>query len=680
MTTTRYAVGLAAAFLANAHVPALAADATPETDAGPGNHYILPCEENCADGVIDGRIGPAFTGAWYNPAHSGHGLFIEILPGNRIQAIWFAFNPAGTEQAWFVGAGTYAGRVATINAVVQPSGGRWIPNFDPSHVVANPWGSLLLSFSDIDHGRVDFKSISGYGTGTMNLTRLTATAAASGLSSIRTGSLNVARVGHAATLLPNGKVLAVGGFQAVGTPPHGDVVDDPYGDTAELYDPATGTWRLTGKLNFARGEGITATLLEDGNVLVTGGWSGCTPGCAGPSKTAEVYEAGTETWRLTGSMHVGRAHHSATLLSDGKVLVVGGGASELYDPATGSWSSAGAPHSADRYAHSATLLQDGRVLVFGGGHWDYEWYATWVPETTFELYEPVIDKWTQYDATAGGMPIFPGGEAVLLRDGIVLSAGGPNYYINYYGNPGAHDTFLFNPATLAWTRAAALGIARYGHTATVLRGDDVLVAGGSRIHNDAVDEVERFDTRAKRWIPAGRLGMPRIGHSATLLADGSVLFAGGYALVDSYDRIPSRESELRVDLSQPPSTIRPGFTGSWYDPAQSGHGLHIEVLPDNRFLAAWFTFSPVGTEQAWFLGVGDYSGNTATIDSVVQPTGGAWIPNFDRSRVVNNPWGTLTFTFADCGHGRVDFDSIRGYGKGSMNLTRLTQPDGLACP
>ena len=126
--------------------------------------------------------------------------------------------------------------------------------------------------------------------------------------------------------------------------------------------------------------------------------------------------------------------------------------------------------------------------------------------------------------------------------------------------------------------------------------------------------------------------------------------------------------------------IGSGFTGAWFDPAQSGHGLFVEVLPNNRLLAAWFTFNPAGTSQAWFTGVGTYSGNTATITTVEQPTGGRWIPNFDPSQVVGNPWGTLTFTFSDCNHGRVDFSSPGEYGTGSMNLTRLTQPAGLTCP
>jgi hypothetical protein len=136
-------------------------------------------------------------------------------------------------------------------------------------------------------------------------------------------------------------------------------------------------------------------------------------------------------------------------------------------------------------------------------------------------------------------------------------------------------------------------------------------------------------------------------------------------------------------IAVPPNvSIGPGFTGAWYDPAQSGHGLFIEVLPNNAILAWWFTFSPDGT-QSWFGGVGTYSGNTAVIGqgSVNQTLGGKWIPNFDPTKVTNVAWGTLTFTFTDCNSGRVDFTStVPGYGNGSMNLTRLTLPAGLTCP
>lgn len=126
--------------------------------------------------------------------------------------------------------------------------------------------------------------------------------------------------------------------------------------------------------------------------------------------------------------------------------------------------------------------------------------------------------------------------------------------------------------------------------------------------------------------------------------------------------------------------IGPGFTGAWFDPAQSGHGIFLEVLPPNNLLAWWFTFTPDGTQQAWFGGVGNISGNTASVP-VLLYTGGQWIPNFDPTKIVKNPWGTLNFTFTDCNSGRVDFISTYpGYGSNHMILTRLTQPAGLTCP
>ncbi len=166
-------------------------------------------------------------------------------------------------------------------------------------------------------------------------------------------------------------------------------------------------------------------------------------------------------------------------------------------------------------------------------------------------------------------------------------------------------------------------------------------------------------------------------------ATGNVYIADTYNFRMRKVTTDGRIATIAGDGSRPtpPPAIGPGFTGSWFDPAQSGHGLHVEVLPGHKFLAAWFTFDPAGTQQAWFMGIGTYTGNTATVTSVTQPVGGRWIPNFDPAAVVNKDWGTLTFTFTDCNHGRVDFRStVPGYGSGSMDLTRLTQPDGLACP
>jgi hypothetical protein len=127
--------------------------------------------------------------------------------------------------------------------------------------------------------------------------------------------------------------------------------------------------------------------------------------------------------------------------------------------------------------------------------------------------------------------------------------------------------------------------------------------------------------------------------------------------------------------------ITAGFSGAWYDPNQSGHGLFVEVLPENRLLAYWFAFDPDGAGQSWFGGVGAIDDDVAVIYADTG-SGGAWIPNFDPARYARQPWGTLTFQFTDCNHGRVDFAgqyAATAYGIGHMDLTRVTLPAGLRC-
>jgi hypothetical protein len=128
-----------------------------------------------------------------------------------------------------------------------------------------------------------------------------------------TGSMAAARQAHTATLLPNGQVLVAGGF-SVGY----------FSASAEIYDPAAGTWRSTGPLGVARGV-HTATLLPDGTILAVGG-NHNTPASPGivTQASAEIYNPATGTWTATGSLNASRTTHTATLLPSGQVLIAGG--------------------------------------------------------------------------------------------------------------------------------------------------------------------------------------------------------------------------------------------------------------------------------------------------------------------------------------------------------------------
>jgi plastocyanin len=150
--------------------------------------------------------------------------------------------------------------------------------------------------------------------------------------------------------------------------------------------------------------------------------------------------------------------------------------------------------------------------------------------------------------------------------------------------------------------------------------------------------------------------------------------------VHYHDEVSGATGMIIVQGEMPPFAIGPGMSGAWYDPNQSGQGLEIEILPNNVLYATWFSYNPSGSRQAWFTGVGTYGGTGAAIPDVEMPAGGRWILNFNPAEVVSNHWGTLSFTFTDCDHGQVTFDSTSGYGSGSMSLTRLTRPAGLGCP
>jgi N-acetylneuraminic acid mutarotase len=177
-----------------------------------------------------------------------------------------------------------------------------------------------------------------------------------------TGSMAIPRDYHTATRLPNGSVLVVGGEGGWHTP----------GTTgAEIYDPAAGIWTLTGSMTMARYL-HTATLLPYGTVLVAGGFNQIR-GTAAYIASAEIYDPAAGTWMVTGHMTTARYCHIAMLLPNGTVLVAGGGgpeelsSAEIYDPVAAMWTAVESMTTA-RGNYTATLLPNETVLAAGGEH------------------------------------------------------------------------------------------------------------------------------------------------------------------------------------------------------------------------------------------------------------------------------------------------------------------------
>jgi streptogramin lyase len=154
-------------------------------------------------------------------------------------------------------------------------------------------------------------------------------------------------------------------------------------------------------------------------------------------------------------------------------------------------------------------------------------------------------------------------------------------------------------------------------------------------------------------------------------SDGNIWFTEG--LASQIGKLVPTGSGIKID----------GYiSGNWFNPAQSGHGFQLEVAQDNTMIAIWFVFAPDGSGQNWIYAQGTYDPTSSTVTLPAMISSGAkFPPNFNPNDVTRTPWGTITFSFSDCGHGTASWNStLPGYGSGALPIVRLTQIRGTTCP
>jgi hypothetical protein len=387
----------------------------------------------------------------------------------------------------------------------------WALDNTAAATISNASGSQGLS-SAAAYGSAEVTATSGSISGAGALT------VAPPIGLVLTGSLNVPRTLPTATLLQNGVVLVTSGIDNNGNLPV----------TAELYNPATGTFAFTGNMNTPRsgfnGGGPAAILLNNGKVLIAGG----SDSSGNKLSSAELYDPATGTFSFTGDMTTPRGAPTATLLNNGMVLVTGGADSsgnslnsaELYDPATGTFTLTG-NLTTGRQFHSATLLYDGTVLIAGG--FTVAVPPSFVPLASTEIYHPLHGTFT-----SGPSMTTPRARhtATLLYDGRVLMAGG--FGANLTSMSSAE---LYHPLRRTFETTGSMSTTRVFDTATLMNDGRVLITGGYLYRGFdifiAVPSTEVYHPLTGQFTPNGTMNTARDDHTATLLNNGSVLVAGG---------------------------------------------------------------------------------------------------------------------------------------------------------
>ena len=335
-------------------------------------------------------------------------------------------------------------------------------------------------------------------------------------------------------------ILAVAGFFAViGTAT--TVVtkrDSAQADTSLLQVA------LIGEMSTARAV-HQATPLRSGEVLITGG---CTGGCDANLRSAELYKPDTQAFQPAAAMATPRDSHVAVRLDDGRVLVAGGwserratDSAETYDPVPNRFIAAGTMTHA-RAAPAAARLRDGRVLITGGQNSEFE------PLASAELFDPASSSFS----SVGPMSVPRIGHvAVPLANGKVLVIGGRQARRGEI----LRSAEIFDSSTGQFQRTGDMSSPRHKHAAALLSDGRVLVVGGAdaRDQQGRYRSTEIYDPKTGRFTDGPSMQWPRfkIRDAVAVLPSGAVLVAGGANRLELYDPGSNSFVPVQGELNDP---------------------------------------------------------------------------------------------------------------------------------
>lgn len=333
----------------------------------------------------------------------------------------------------------------------------------------------------------------------------------------RISDMNIPRQGHHAVLLKDGRVLIIGGsINSSGATT----------DTAEIYDPVKKKFTLTDKLKMKLSNGYAVTLLSDGKVLISGGveylqpTNGRSELVAKIVSTLQIYNPETNKFKLIGNMKMPRKNHTATLLPDGQVLIVGGESTngttkfirnvEVFNPKTNKTRIIG--ETINSYSCQSAILTKEGVFITGNRFSDYS-------SKDSELYDFKSGKFI----AVGDLNISRGApELILLKNGDVLIFGGTLHdegknSVEVYH----HDMKNIDELKNVYIRESA--------SATLLKDGNILFTGGSGPGLDIsfYKKAEIYDTNSKTFTKIGNMKKVRAGQTSTILNNGTVLITGG---------------------------------------------------------------------------------------------------------------------------------------------------------